>query len=82
MKRDVVVVNGIEERHPEGGYYLERTEGTRRVRLSVGKDPQDAEQQRQRKEAELNAKGNGIAVDRPHSGYNQAASSGGKHWSS
>jgi integrase/recombinase XerD len=62
VKRDVVVVNGIEERHSEGGYYLDWTEGTKRVRVSVGKDPQDAEQQRQRKEAELNAKGNGIAV--------------------
>jgi integrase/recombinase XerD len=62
VKRDVVIVNGKEERHPEGGYYLDWTEGTKRVRKSVGKDPQDAEQQRQRKEAVLNAKGNGIAV--------------------
>jgi len=62
VKPDVVIVNGKEERHPEGGYYLDWTEGTNRVRLSVGKDAQDAAAQRERKAAELNAKGHGIAV--------------------
>ena len=62
VKPDVVLVNGKEERHPEGAYYLEWREGTKRVRLSVGKDAQDASARRLRKEAELNAKNNGVAV--------------------
>ena len=72
VKADVVVVNGNEERHPEGSYYLDWTEGSKRVRVSVGKDPQDAAAQRQRKAAELNAKGNGIAVV-PESGRRTVA---------
>ena len=35
VKPDVVFVNGKEERHPEGAYYLEWREGSKRVRLSV-----------------------------------------------
>ena len=62
VKPDVVLVNGEEERHPEGAYYLEWREGTKRVRVSVGKDAQDAAAQRLRKEAELNAKNHGVAV--------------------
>ena len=42
VKPDLVVVNGQQERHPEGAYYLEWRENGRRVRLSVGKDPADA----------------------------------------
>src|ERR1700732_1761903 len=61
-KPDVVVVNGKEERHPEGAYYLEWREGAKRVRLSVGKDPADATARRLRKEAELNAVNNGVSV--------------------
>lgn len=62
VKPDVVIVDGHEERHPEGAYYLEWYEGTKRIRLSVGKDAQDAAARRQRKEAELNAKNNGVTV--------------------
>jgi integrase/recombinase XerD len=62
VKPDVVVVDGTEERHPEGAYYLEWREGAKRVRLSVGKNAQDAAARRQRKEAELNALNNGVAV--------------------
>src|SRR5215472_7470811 len=62
VKPDVVLVNGKEERHPEGAYYLEWREGSKRVRVSVGKDAQDAATQRLRKEAELNAKNLGVAV--------------------
>ena len=69
VKADVVVVNGEEERHPEGAYYLEWREGSKRVRLSVGKDPQDAAARRLRKEAELNAVNNGVAVV-PENGHN------------
>jgi integrase/recombinase XerD len=62
VKPDIVVVNGQEERHPEGAYYLEWREGSKRVRLSVGKDAQDAAARRLRKEAELNALNNGVSV--------------------
>jgi integrase/recombinase XerD len=62
VKPDVVLVNGKEERHPEGAYYLEWREGSKRVRLSVGKDPADASARRLRKEAELNAVNNGVSV--------------------
>jgi integrase/recombinase XerD len=62
VKHDVVVVNGKEERHSEGAYYLEWRDGSKRVRLSVGKDAADASARRLRKEAELNAVNNGVAV--------------------
>ena len=56
VKPDLVIVNGKQEAHPEGAYYLEWREGTKRVRLSVGTNAQDAAARRLRKEAELNAK--------------------------
>jgi integrase len=62
VKPDVVLVNGREERHHEGAYYLEWREGSKRVRLSVGKDPADASARRLRKEAELNAVNHGVTV--------------------
>jgi len=62
IKPDVVLVNGKSEHHPEGAYYLEWREGGKRVRLSVGKDAADASARRLRKEAELNAINNGVAV--------------------
>jgi integrase/recombinase XerD len=62
IRPDVVMVNGKEERHPEGAYYLEWRDGAKRVRLSVGKDAADANARRLRKEAELNAVNNGVAV--------------------
>src|ERR1039458_9810912 len=62
VKPDVVFVNGNEERHSEGAYYLEWREGSKRVRLSVGKDPADASARRLRKEAELNAVNNGVSI--------------------
>jgi integrase/recombinase XerD len=62
IKPDAVLVNGKEERHPEGAYYLEWRKGTKRVRLSVGKDAADANARRLRKEAELNAVNNGVTV--------------------
>ena len=64
-----MLVNGKEERHPEGAYYLEWRERTKRVRLSVGKDPVDASARRLRKEAELNAANHGVTV-RPEDGQN------------
>ena len=67
VKPDVVLVNGKPEHHPEGAYYLEWREGNKRKRLSVGKDPADATARRLRKEAELNAKNNGVTVTVPES---------------
>jgi integrase/recombinase XerD len=62
VKPDLVLLNGKPEKHPEGAYYLEWREQGKRVRLSVGKDAQDAAARRQRKEAELNALNNGVSV--------------------
>jgi integrase/recombinase XerD len=62
IKPDAVLVNGTQEHHPEGAYYLEWREGAKRVRLSVGKDAADASARRLRKEAELNARNNGVTV--------------------
>ena len=62
IKQDIVVVNGKEERHPEGAYYLDwRTNGVR-IRLSVGKNGQDALTQRDRKTFELNAANHGVVL--------------------
>src|ERR1700738_745021 len=69
VKPDVVLINGKQETHKEGAYYLEWREGAKRVRLSVGKDPADASARRQRKEAELNAVNNGVSVV-PENGQN------------
>jgi integrase/recombinase XerD len=62
VKPDAVLVNGKPERHTEGAYYLEWSEGSKRVRLSVGKDAGDADARRRRKAAELNAVNNGAAI--------------------
>jgi integrase len=75
VKPDVVRVNGSEERHPEGAYYLEWREGSKRVRLSVGKEAQDAAAMRLRKGAELNAANNGVAVV-PENGNGQRSLAG------
>ena len=63
VKPDVVLVNGISERHPEGCYQLEWREGSKRVRISVGKNAADADAQRLRKEAELNAVNHGVTIE-------------------
>jgi hypothetical protein len=47
-------VDGNEERHPEGAYYIEWRDAGKRIRLSVGKDAADATAMRLRKETELN----------------------------
>lgn len=69
VKPDLVIVNGKQETHKEGAYYLEWREGSKRVRLSVGKDPADASARRLRKEDELNAVNNGVSVV-PENGQN------------
>src|SRR5712691_10694624 len=62
VRADLVIINGQEERHPEGAYYLEWWNGSKRVRLSVGKDAADASARRLQKEAELNAVNHGVAI--------------------
>lgn len=62
VKPDVVEVNGVEECHPEGAYYIEWSEGTKRRRKSVGKDPQCAAKARDRKISELNAVADGHVI--------------------
>lgn len=71
VKPDVVIVSGKEERHTEGAYYLEWREGKKRIRRSVGKDVADASARRLRKEAELNAINNGVAVALPETSGSQ-----------
>ena len=46
IRPDWVLVNGKEERQPEGVYYLEWREGTNRTHLSVGNDPATATSRR------------------------------------
>src|ERR1035441_9950371 len=62
VEPDVVWINGAEERHKEGAYYIEWYEGGKRNRLSVGKDAAQAHARMLRKQAELNALSQGIAV--------------------
>ncbi len=62
IKPEAVFVDGKEERHPEGSYYLNWYAGKRLMRVSVGKDAATTTARRQQKEAELNARNNGIAV--------------------
>ena len=62
VKPDLVKINGVEEKHPEGAYYVEWRDGAKRIRVSVGKNAADAAAARQRKEAALNAVANGVAV--------------------
>jgi integrase/recombinase XerD len=66
VKQDYVYEDGKHRKkpaqHPEGAYYIEWREGNRRKRLSVGNDATEAYTQRLRKEAELKARNNGVAV--------------------
>ena len=61
----MVIVEDGQERHTEGSYYLTLYDGTMQVRLSVGKNVQDADTQWQRKKAELNAVNNAKEADLP-----------------
>jgi integrase/recombinase XerD len=71
IRPDSVLVNGWEERHPEGAYYLEWREEAKRIRLSIGKDAATATARRLQKEAELNAKNHGIEVVPQHGNNGQ-----------
>jgi integrase/recombinase XerD len=62
VKPDCVLVNDQEKQHPEGAYYIEWYEGTKRRRLSVGKNPANATARQAAKVAELNARNHGVAI--------------------
>ena len=62
IRSDVVMVDGTEERHPEGSYYIDYREGEKRVRISVGKNAADAQTARLAKQAELNAVKAGLEI--------------------
>jgi RHS repeat-associated protein len=62
IRADVVLVNGKEERHPEDSYYLSFYEGSKQIRVVVGKEVSEAVQARERKEAELRAKNAGVEI--------------------
>jgi integrase/recombinase XerD len=63
VKPGAVIVNGEEEKHPEGAYYIEWYEGTKRKRKSVGTDPANAFGRKLRKETKLKAASQGITVE-------------------
>ena len=62
IKPDWVVVDGQEQKHPEGVYYIEWRGGGKRSRLSVGNDAAQAQARRLRKRTELNAVAKGVTV--------------------
>jgi integrase/recombinase XerD len=62
IKAHAVIVDGCEERHPEGAYYISWYEGRTVKRLSVGNDPVEAANRRWKKQAEFTARKDGVAV--------------------
>jgi integrase/recombinase XerD len=82
VKPDFVLVDGKPERHPEGAYYLEWYEGSKRKRLSVGKDAQEAAARRLTKEAERNAinHGVGVAASTSNNGHRRLLSTAISEW--
>jgi len=62
IKPNTVLVDGHEEVHDTGTYYLDWYEGKKRFRLAVGKDPQEALNSKHLKEAELKAISAGVDV--------------------
>ncbi len=72
IKSDWVIVNGSQEKHPEGSYYLEWREKGQRKRLSVGKDAVVAFNSQVRKVKELEARAEGLEVQLPKDDPNRA----------
>jgi integrase/recombinase XerD len=62
IRADVVMVAGKEERHPEGSFYISWYEGKKQIRVAVGKEVSGALVARNRKQAELEAKNNGVEI--------------------
>jgi hypothetical protein len=57
VRPHVVIVNGQEERHAEGSYYISWYEGRKLVRRSVGKDAQARCSRKGRKQATSSSPG-------------------------
>jgi integrase/recombinase XerD len=62
VKPDAVLVNGKQEIHKEGAYYLEWRAAGKRIRVSVGENPVDAHARWLRKAAELDAVNKGAVL--------------------
>jgi integrase len=62
IRPDLVLVNGQVERHPEGAYHLEFRHNGKRIRQNAGKDAEEAQRQKETKEAELAAVNAGVPV--------------------
>ena len=62
IRPDLVLVNGQVERHAEGAYYLEFRHKGKRIRQNAGKDAEEAQRQKETKEAELAAVHAGVPV--------------------
>src|ERR1700723_3230417 len=56
IKANFVVIDGREEHHPEGSYYIEWWNGSKRLRQSVGKNALAAEAKRHQQEQTLTAR--------------------------
>ena len=65
IKPDWVVIDGNQEKHPEGSYYIEWREDGQRKRLSVGNDATVALNSKIRKLKELEARAQGLEVQVP-----------------
>lgn len=62
VQPDWVIVDGNEEHHPEGSYYIDWYEGGKRRRQSVGRSAANASARALRRQAELNAIAQGVSV--------------------
>jgi integrase len=60
IKANLVLIDGQEEQHPEGSYYIEWYDGSKRLRRSVGKNALAAEAKRHQQEQMLAAKADGL----------------------
>lgn len=65
MKPDWVIGNELPEKHPEGAYYLDRTEDGQRTRVSVGSDATAAYNCQVPKQRELDVLASGLIVSNP-----------------
>jgi integrase/recombinase XerD len=60
IKANFVSIDGREQQHPEGSYYIEWYDGNKRLRRSVGKNALAAEAKRHQHEQMLTAKADGL----------------------
>jgi integrase/recombinase XerD len=60
IKANFVLIDGHEKQHPEGSYYIEWYDGSKRLRRSVGKNALAAEAKRHQHEQLLTAKADGL----------------------